>query len=649
MSSYLPSFFEYLFVLIAVYAISYLVGRLLLTVMPGVYKRNDDSFNVYVSTVLGAIISVSVFAIIWTGGRSIMWIVVMLFAIYIFDKKHHDSVADKEKFRLSELKCFLLFLFVLVFLYSVAYYFLVVRIRLISPYGDPLYYSNLSYRLIDNGVETASLINGQPTPYHYFEEWLNGIVASAFHLNFYASLFLITYTFLLSLSIMGAYNICSSFISKKWLSLCFGISFLIFAPLSANVLLYLNNFILGKTFLYSYPAVTLFKLSTVFAVMVCSLTLWMKRNEDMAVCLLLCLVSLYSPVSAAVLIFVFMYSILIWKPFWKNKFFIINKYSLYCLIVGSFFGLFYILTKTNMSFNSGNAQGVESASSVGVLSETIKLFVYELMLIIPSVLVLMVCKYKKEKTLGIGELKWFSIVVIVSLLMIDIVASVYSQVNIDGGQMANNFAVPLICIIPFVVYLYISKKYSKIIGYSLILVPVLMFVIFPQRGSLWQVLCGHHDDEFYEDAGEFLDSIKESNDGDTYIFGSFCNYETCNIDGMRWTISYPLSGYLHLLLPDGYYFPKCLSVLDIPEDIDAKFNEKKSSELYKYIENQKKCGNYSNDGSSICDYAVDNKINYIVVVKGAKVPTEISQRLQFVAEYDGCEVYKFIYKELEDI
>ena len=60
MSSYLPSFFEYLFVLIAVYAISYLVGRLLLTVMPGVYKRNDDSFNVYVSTILGAIISVSV-------------------------------------------------------------------------------------------------------------------------------------------------------------------------------------------------------------------------------------------------------------------------------------------------------------------------------------------------------------------------------------------------------------------------------------------------------------------------------------------------------------------------------------------------------------------------------------------------------------
>lgn len=641
MSSYLPAFGVYLFVLVAVFTVSYLVGRLMLAIIPGVYRRNDDSYNVYVSLVLGIVLIVSVFAIIWTKGRSIMWIVILLFALYVFDKKCRKSIADKAKFGLSELKYIFLYLLILVLLYVVAYYFLVCRIRLISPYGDPLYYSNLSYRLINNGVESSSVIGSQIGPYHYFENWLNGIVASVFHLNYYSTLFLITYTFLLSLCAMGSYNICKSFIDREWLCVLLGLLFLIFTPLIANVFVYANHLIRGKLFLWGNPALTMFKLSTIFALMICSVNVWMKKNEDFAVCLMLSLVALYSPVSAAVLIFVFMYSIIIWKPFWKNKLLFLNKYSVYCIIVGLFFGAFYFLSGIDASFNSGAVNDWGGISVSGILSSSIKLFVFEILLFIPSIVVLMVCKYIKHEKVYDKNLLMFALVVALTFLFLDLVASVYSQVNIDGSQMATNFAMPLIFIFAFMMYLYIIKKYSKPVGYSLILLPVIMFIILPQRGPLWFVLCGRHDDEFYEGVAQFFDRVKESNDNETYTFGYFNNYNSCNIDGLRWTISYPMSGYMHLLLPDGYYFPDCLSAMDIPEDVNPKFNEKKSSELYKFIEEQKQCGGYINDGMSISDFIISKKINYIIVVKGAQVPLEIKERMKFIAEFDNNEVYKF--------
>ena len=113
---------------------------------------------------------------------------------------------------------------------------------------NQLFYIELT--LINNGVESASVIGSQIGPYHYFENWLNGIVASVFHLNYYSTLFLITYTFLLSLCVMGSYNICKSFIDREWLCVLLGLLFLIFTPLIANVFVYANRFIRGKLFFW---------------------------------------------------------------------------------------------------------------------------------------------------------------------------------------------------------------------------------------------------------------------------------------------------------------------------------------------------------------------------------------------------------------
>jgi hypothetical protein len=88
---------------------------------------------------------------------------------------------------------------------------------------DSFYYGEISKNLIQTGQEntfvTANLVNDAyhfPTPYHYFEMWLNGSVAKFFHLNYSLSLILVVYVFFMSLFSVGLLACIESFKKPKW-------------------------------------------------------------------------------------------------------------------------------------------------------------------------------------------------------------------------------------------------------------------------------------------------------------------------------------------------------------------------------------------------------------------------------------------------
>lgn len=101
---------------------------------------------------------------------------------------------------------------------------------------------------------------------------------------------------------------------------------------------------------------------------------------------------------------------------------------------------------------------------------------------------------------------------------------------------------------------------------------------------------------------------------------------------------YPMDKMPHLV-DNGYYAPYCLSALDIPDDLEPRWNEKKRSQLYKYIEQMKMDGSYINEDEAILSFIDNKNIRFIVVESGCKLPRYLEGNVVLI--YDGDDkMYK---------
>lgn len=126
-----------------------------------------------------------------------------------------------------------------------------------------------------------------------------------------------------------------------------------------------------------------------------------------------------------------------------------------------------------------------------------------------------------------------------------------------------------------------------------------------------------------------------------YAIGYYRNYrleENFNTHKSRIRMFYPMDKMPHLV-DNGYYAPYCLSALDIPDDLEPRWNEKKESELFKYMEQMKKNGSYTDDVKTILSFIKNRDIRYIVVENGCELPYYLEDDV--VTIYDGSDkVYK---------
>ena len=71
------------------------------------------------------------------------------------------------------------------------------------------------------------------------------------------------------------------------------------------------------------------------------------------------------------------------------------------------------------------------------------------------------------------------------------------------------------------------------------------------------------------------------------------------------------------------YVPQCLSVFDIPDNVDKRYCNKSTFAFYNYVLNEKAKGTFVNLELSKKRFVVENKIEYLIIEKGAKLSSEL--------------------------
>ena len=127
-------------------------------------------------------------------------------------------------------------------------------------------------------------------------------------------------------------------------------------------------------------------------------------------------------------------------------------------------------------------------------------------------------------------------------------------------------------------------------------------------------------------------------------FAYIRNYNTTehqNSQYCRLNIYYPLSKLPHVI-PSGYYSAYCLSIFDLPSNTEPRFDERKMSEFWNYVQDYQ----IKKSNLTISEFALnfirDKKINFVIVEKYAITPKYITDNSILLNQYDGNRIYKMI-------
>jgi hypothetical protein len=233
----------------------YLIGSFLLKLLSS-HKFLYSFFSKFFFSLLSGIVTVStVTALVFTGFKSIQLLFPLLLGIYYFYQKRYypalipiippyGSRSSQYELPLVKNIAFLVILNLLVFTFC---FFLVVRDAAFPyhiPNRDITYYGILSEALLRIGYENTYhvhnlIIDSFPrmVPYHYFELWINALIAWLWHIPHTLSLLLILSPIFLFTSLLSYLAFWEYFGKLNWFKVLFSFFFLFIGGFTYNHLL----------------------------------------------------------------------------------------------------------------------------------------------------------------------------------------------------------------------------------------------------------------------------------------------------------------------------------------------------------------------------------------------------------------------------
>lgn len=198
--------------------ILYIVGTIITSQFRS--EDNDSCYDTFISLVVGFLAVTTVYAIVKTGGNTILCIVVVAGLAYWLQIRKNISFQTIILYR--QLKHNLLNIIVLSMLFLGYYLFLASKIPInYIPHFDDVYYTFLSSKLGHFGLETAnSVYDGDrhnATPYHYVELWFLNLLVSVFKMNPMFTYAVLERTIGCTLLAMGMMTITRHFSKNKLL------------------------------------------------------------------------------------------------------------------------------------------------------------------------------------------------------------------------------------------------------------------------------------------------------------------------------------------------------------------------------------------------------------------------------------------------
>ena len=621
-----PNVFLYAAILLVAFVSMLFVGAGCMKLLPELYFRNNPLTNVFVCLMSGNIVLVTVFAIFCARFNTIMLLAVALIAGYLlFFRQKSENTSQSVLFDITFVKYSSFAVILLLLIYLISYYVFFVRANG-EIWCDYPFYSNVSCHMVKNHCENTDLYSDMRNAgfYHWGDLWLVSLFGSLFDVNYLYVLLLVVYPCLTLICVLGGAAAVNKMIKSVFLSFVSGISLLFAIPIMAMVIRWYSPVVIGS------------KIILVYCFVILSLVFYGSGRAKLSFISLLLLVPFYSPVAVGVLTMVCTLSVLEMR---KDHSSILNRICnpavLLSVFVSVFYVLFYFVQDNNAEMNSELLYG---NFWTGFFGFSIKRSC-RIMVLFPAMFAMLIVLKNnvEEKNKSVF---WF-LSVIVGVIMSSVVGGALKQIMLDGGQVTTNFTGPVVIITCWYAAIVLLSRFQdgKFIklGVPLLFVFYLLSFILSPRPQIFMKSDYNYSSEEERD----LENLKFELRNSDCSFGYYRNYqreENFNTQKSRIRMCYPMDKMPHLLR-NGYYAPYCLSALDIPDDLEPRWNEKKQSQLYKFKEQQNADGMFVNEELLIRKFISEKNIKFIVIENGCDMPDYLQGHV--VNVYNGKDkVYK---------
>lgn len=632
MEFYLPNIAFYVMALLVSSLLLYVVGRTIACLLPE-WRDDQNAFQTtFNSYMLGYVSILPLYAIIWNKGNSVFWVVVLLWLIYILwwrkPRKAEWIIAWK-----TELKALALSTCLLLGCFAFLYYFCFVRSEG-QMFSDQIYFSNLAQSIIDNHNESLFRTS---ISYAQMYHWGDSVTTALWTLVFQAKpiyiLYCVTYTFLLAMCIFGLVAIAKGMSKSLPIILCLVLGILYFFYWNLSSLL---------TPWHGGTSISGLKGYLMIVFSIWGATFVLKGQYSQGFFAALMLVAFYTPLAAGIMTLVCLLSLFMLDRPKLTIRELFNPYVLGSIIITLCFGIIYLLQPD--VFTMETFQSNPYHSNMWVMGFIVKRICRPIAAITPIAIVVGSYMYLRKKE-ALKKYAAFYLCILTSCLIACVVGGFAVQRHIDGGQIATNYYGTISSLFIFVSLIYILSELASKYRYAVYTIIVVISIAYPSyffyngaKSSMFPVSSlGSEEREAYLS----LQSIFEEHPAKE--FGYFRNYtlpENHNTAKTEYDLYFPMDRMVHLL-PNGYC-PYCLSVYDLPDDINPIWNNMEKSELWQFGEKWKEQYATVGQDEMISSFIEDKNINYIIVEKGASLPQYLSSSFKQVIEWDCNKVY---YKE----
>lgn len=516
-----------------------------------------------------------------------------------------------------------------VVIFSANYWFTFQNTRIPSLYHDGLFYSRVSNFILKHGIETynLNLIDpglSSPVPYHYFELWLNASFSFILNHNNILILLLVTYSHLLVALAIGVMAVFESFGKVNLVGnilsvlLLFTSGIMVQAYANISFLSEAENLVLNPIFYQKLLPVYLFLTASILCVI--------HGNLKNALLIILCLPIISVATAPAVFgsLMVFgLYLILIDR---NRKLGFRLLFSAFLVIL--FFAAFYFFPAKK----DNSMSDTHSLDKVMLFSlQDLKTFINIIgggglqisILYFYFISILLFFFIWKHKSLILQNLR--IIFLVGSIFCISLISWALLKDMVDSVQIFTNISIPLLnlIIISSIAFLYYQAGRLKPIFMILVWIGLILNVAY----TFNKVQLKHSFSEGY------IRKINRESDGLNPVGAFIKAKEDYNSIFSKNSNAFTLGDYLAIKNSD--YNTVCINVFDIPVDstsemVGTEMNLIQNTPFYRFVERQKRNGQFRDIGQSQIEFLDQYNIEYVIATQRAVLPERIQERVRKV-------------------
>lgn len=632
----------YYAIIIVVLTTAFFVGYLFHSVIKPSKKNPQTLFSVFANAVMGLVILVSIYSIIITSGKTVSWIYILLLLGYSYFLKLNSTTDDTPVVSGHYLKAGLSLSLV-----SVFFYFLYLSslldfkaLRFTDTFCDWQFYSKIS-QYLNLGFESTTQFDNIAfgatfTPYHYFEIWIAAAISRVFDVPSQVATSIIMPTVLGCVSFVGVWGFATK-LNYKNAVFTFLLLFISSVTFFSSVL---NRLGLGLPLLAGdiSSVVSYFKLYPILIFFVLSIHYLLKKD------LLLCLCSLlFIPVVS----FILAPCILVFVCLLALYLVVINvrDSESYRLVI---FLLIYSILLLIYYFGVWDVTTIKNTIAIqDVERQLLELLNPLLLLVNITPFLLYIYLFKKQVFLN-NDTKVKIIIAYFSLLSLSAVLASISIGNYDGIQFFTNTFIPLstAVISLFLLRLNIADYRSNFIVNTFFVVLLLSSVFYSVKYIVVQRR-ERNDPVFIRQIVNGLKPIKLSNVycgflHSTNYYSQFYMHSISNVFRVGESVDCYRNNFLEVGLSD----------YDALDWLQNKYKGTEASRqkglaripegtFYKFVELQKKTGEFNSVESSQLNFIDQFKIDYIFIQNDASISRQLSGRIVLLAAENSKVGYSF--------